>query len=112
MKKRQIIPKILQKPQRLQTILTDMRVIPDKHAIFRFFVSIFVVLAFGCGNKKGITYERTGQDGSYRILRRTFDERGDLTEEAELSKDSIRDGFYKKYASGKIESIGYYKGNR
>jgi antitoxin component YwqK of YwqJK toxin-antitoxin module len=80
--------------------------------IIKFSLCLLVILTFGCGNRKGIEYENAGQGGSFRIWRRIFDERGDLTEEAQLSKDSIRDGFYKKYASGKIESIGYYKGNR
>lgn len=74
--------------------------------VFLLFLMLSLAVMFGCGNKRGkIVYESTANG----IERKTFDSNGDVTEDIQLGKDSIKSGFYKAFRLGKISCLGFYK---
>jgi hypothetical protein len=74
--------------------------------VFLLFVMLSLAVIFSCENNRiKIVYESTANG----IERKTFDSKGDLTEDIQLGKDSIKSGFYKTFRLGKISCLGFYK---
>gem|GEM_PF-5504432 len=73
---------------------------------FLIFLMLWLAIAFSCGHKlEKIVYENT----AHGIERKTFDYNGDVTEDIQLGKDSIKSGYYKTFRLGKLSSQSQIK---
>lgn len=61
-----------------------------------------------CNNSHGVIYFNVMIDNKMSIIKKTFDVNRNLVTEEVLNKDSINDGYYKKWNIGKLQLSGTY----
>ena len=71
-----------------------------------------MVVANSCNNYKSIVYENEKLEGKVVIIKKTFDKTRNIILEEALNKDSVNDGYYKKFDEGKIICIGSFKSGK
>lgn len=61
-----------------------------------------------CHDKEKIRYEDRQINREHLLIRKTYDKHSNLFKEEQLSKDLVRNGFYKEYMDNRIKCSGYY----
>lgn len=65
-----------------------------------------------CDNPRRVVYSHAQIGNKMVILKKTFDNKGNLVIEEVLNKDSINNGYYKKWNIGKLQLCGTYNNGK
>jgi hypothetical protein len=77
-----------------------------------YFYLIISLTFTSCRNQKESSYSDVQVGNESAILKRTFDNKGNLVTEEILDKDSVNNGYYRKWNIGKLEFTGTYIKNK
>lgn len=71
-------------------------------------IGLICFFVFGCNKRSRIIFEKKVVEGREVIIKKEIDKTGSILTEELLNKDSIRNGYYNEFSSGKLKQSGNY----